>query len=51
MNLFETLGRLAHRRLIKSAGSVFTLLDGYTPSFTSWRGCNDSCRRRRRNSL
>jgi len=38
MNLFETLGRLAHRRLIKSAGSVFTLLDGYTPSFTSWKG-------------
>lgn len=38
MNLFETLGRLTHRRLIKSAGSVFTLLDGYTPSFTSWKG-------------
>ncbi len=38
MNLFETLGRLSHRRLIKSAGSVFTLLDGYTPSFTSWKG-------------
>ena len=30
MNLFETLGRLAHRRLIKSAGSVFTLLDAMT---------------------
>ena len=38
MNLFETLGRLAHRRLIKSAESVFTLLDGYTPRFTSWKG-------------
>ena len=38
MNLSETLGRLARRRLIKSAGSVFTLLDGYTPSFTSWKG-------------
>lgn len=38
MNLFESLGRLTHRRLIKSAGAVFTLLDGYTPSFTSWKG-------------